>query len=110
MTLGALDKMFSNAKGVMNWLGDCAKVVGSNGYPVAWTTPLGMPVVQPYYKTSINFVKTSLQTFSVAKSGETQPVHKLRQRTAFPPNYVHSLDSSHMMLTAIGCREVHIDC
>jgi DNA-dependent RNA polymerase len=28
-----------------------------------------------------------------------------RQRTAFPPNFVHSLDSSHMMLTAIACKQ-----
>ena len=30
---------------------------------------------------------------------------KQRQRTAFPPNYIHSIDSSHMMLTAIACHE-----
>ena len=34
-----------------------------------------------------------------------QPVMKTRQKSAFPPNYVHSLDSTHMMLTAIECRE-----
>lgn len=28
-----------------------------------------------------------------------------RQRTAFPPNFVHSLDGSHMMMTAIACRK-----
>ena len=28
-----------------------------------------------------------------------------KQRTAFPPNYVHSLDSTHMMLTANACRK-----
>ena len=28
-----------------------------------------------------------------------------RQRTAFPPNFVHSLDSTHMMMTAIACKK-----
>lgn len=28
-----------------------------------------------------------------------------RQRTAFPPNFVHSLDGSHMMMTAIACKK-----
>jgi len=28
-----------------------------------------------------------------------------RQKAAFPPNFVHSLDSSHMMMTAIACKE-----
>lgn len=31
-------------------------------------------------------------------------VSKQKQRTAFPPNFVHSLDSSHMMMTATACR------
>ena len=28
-----------------------------------------------------------------------------KQRTAFPPNFVHSLDGSHMMMTAVACRD-----
>lgn len=28
------------------------------------------------------------------------PVNVMKQTSAFPPNYVHSLDSSHMMYTA----------
>ena len=34
---------------------------------------------------------------------EYLPVIKAKQRTAFPPNFIHSLDSAHMMLTAIAC-------
>lgn len=32
-------------------------------------------------------------------------VTKGRQRSAFPPNYIHSLDSTHMMMTALRCKE-----
>ena len=32
-------------------------------------------------------------------------VNKPKQRTAFPPNYIHSLDSAHMMLTARACHK-----
>lgn len=28
----------------------------------------------------------------------------MKQRNAFPPNFIHSLDSSHMMLTALFCQ------
>ena len=28
-----------------------------------------------------------------------------RQKSAFPPNFVHSLDSTHMMMTAVACGE-----
>lgn len=29
---------------------------------------------------------------------------RMAQTSAFPPNYIHSLDASHMMMTAIECR------
>lgn len=32
-----------------------------------------------------------------------------RQRTAFPPNFVHSLDGSHMMMTAIACKKAGLN-
>ena len=41
----------------------------------------------------------------LVENNDDLPIMKQRQRTAFPPNYIHSIDSSHMMLTAIACRE-----
>ena len=32
-----------------------------------------------------------------------------RQRTAFPPNFVHSLDGSHMMMTAVACKKAGLN-
>lgn len=29
----------------------------------------------------------------------------MKQKNAFAPNFVHSLDSSHMMLTSINCEK-----
>jgi len=38
----------------------------------------------------------------MVKYGPQMPVIKRRQQTAFPPNFVHSLDATHMMMTAMG--------
>lgn len=35
-------------------------------------------------------------------------MNKSKNTTAFPPNFVHSIDSTHMMLTALKCKEVGI--
>lgn len=32
----------------------------------------------------------------------------MKQKNAFPPNFVHSLDSSHMMLTSMFCERAGI--
>ena len=36
---------------------------------------------------------------------KSHKVHRMRQRNAFPPNFIHSLDASHMMMTALACRD-----
>ncbi|KRH54898.1 hypothetical protein GLYMA_06G217400v4 [Glycine max] len=51
VTLAALGEVFEAARGIMGWLGDCAKVIACENQAVCWTTPLGLPVVQPYCKT-----------------------------------------------------------
>ncbi|KAF5190533.1 Dna-directed rna polymerase 3 protein [Thalictrum thalictroides] len=103
VTLTALGEMFEAARSIMGWLGDCAKVIASENQPVRWTTPLGLPVVQPYHKSERHLIRTSLQVLALQREGDSVEVK--RQRTAFPPNFVHSLDGSHMMMTAVACRD-----
>ncbi|KAL5842149.1 hypothetical protein ACOSQ3_012752 [Xanthoceras sorbifolium] len=107
VTLTALGEIFQAARGIMGWLGDCAKVVASENQPVRWTTPLGLPVVQPYCKSERHLVRTSLQVLALQRDGDSVEVRK--QRTAFPPNFVHSLDGSHMMMTAVACRDAGLN-
>ncbi|CAN6450752.1 unnamed protein product [Victoria cruziana] len=107
VTLSALEEMFQAARSIMSWLGDCAKVIASENEPVRWTTPLGLPVVQPYWKQSRHLVRTSLQVLALQR--ESNKVLVKRQRTAFPPNFVHSLDGSHMMMTAVACNRAGLN-
>ncbi|CAL8471810.1 g11352 [Coccomyxa elongata] len=105
MVLKGLDQNFDKATGIMRWLGQCAKVVTGNGHAVAWHTPLGLPVIQPYRERNQHIVATVLQRVVVHMNNADLPVMKRRQRTAFSPNYIHSLDSTHMMLTALACKQ-----
>ncbi|GLJ29375.1 hypothetical protein SUGI_0579240 [Cryptomeria japonica] len=102
VTLTALGDLFNGARSIMTWLGDCAKVIASENETVRWITPLGLPVVQPYRKPARHLVRTSLQTLVVQKESDKVMIN--RQKSAFPPNFVHSLDGSHMMMTAIACN------
>ncbi|XP_027904265.1 DNA-directed RNA polymerase 3B, chloroplastic-like isoform X1 [Vigna unguiculata] len=103
VTLAALGEVFEAARGIMSWLGDCAKVIASENQAVCWTTPLGLPVLQPYCKTERYQIRTSLQLLALQREGSAVSVKK--QKSAFPPNFVHSLDSSHMMMTALACND-----
>lgn len=75
---------------------------------VVWTTPLGLPVVQPYRKAAKKQVMTSLQTVFIHDPNAPSEVSPQKQATAFPPNFVHSLDATHMLLTAVQCNQSNI--
>ena len=109
ITLKSLGEVFSSAQNIMEWLNDCALLISSTDTPVSWITPLGLPVIQPYRSKRTKVVKTVMQTVTLFDSSDKLPVSKTRQKSAFPPNYVHSLDSSHMFMTASACHKEGIE-
>ncbi|KAI9797462.1 MAG: DNA-directed RNA polymerase [Piccolia ochrophora] len=73
---------------------------------VIWTTPLKMPVVQPYRNAKSRSVTTNLQRLHISEPQKSDPVDRRKQLQAFPPNFIHSLDATHMLLSALMCDEV----
>jgi DNA-directed RNA polymerase len=71
---------------------------------VVWTTPLGLPIIQPYRKTKRKQVMTAIQSVFISDPNAPAEVNAVKQASAFPPNFIHSLDATHMMLTALECR------
>jgi len=98
VTLKSVGDIFIGAKTIMEWLTKAAQIVAKTGRPVRWETPLGLRVVQPYTK-GTGIVSTVCQDVILVNEGGA--LHKQRQRSAFPPNFVHSLDSTHLLMTAL---------
>jgi DNA-directed RNA polymerase len=73
---------------------------------VIWTTPLKLPVVQPYRASKTREIQTALQGITLREPRPNDPVSKRKQLQAFPPNFIHSLDATHMLLSAIKCDEI----
>ncbi|XP_066601813.1 DNA-directed RNA polymerase, mitochondrial [Prorops nasuta] len=90
-TFGSLRTMFNSAKQIQDWFNKCANVITNSNKEVEWITPLGLPVVQPYFK---------LLQYNSNNTSNLK-VDKPKQRNGFAPNFIHSLDSSHMMLTSL---------
>lgn len=75
---------------------------------VCWTTPLGFQVLQPYNRQRTIQLRTVLQSLSLRISSRFDPVDIGKQASAFPPNFVHSLDATHMFKTALACADAGI--
>ncbi|KAH0434170.1 DNA-dependent RNA polymerase [Colletotrichum camelliae] len=134
----ALSTMFKGAHDIQYWLGEiggrvCTAVtpeqmelIAQDGLPesskntrdemmaqfratIVWTTPLRMPVAQPYRKHGTRVIHTALQDMSFTVPERSDPVHRKKQLQAFPPNFIHSLDATHMLLSALECNDLGLD-
>ncbi|XP_054268813.1 DNA-directed RNA polymerase, mitochondrial-like isoform X1 [Macrosteles quadrilineatus] len=104
-TFESLREMFNSTREIQDWFTECARLVSQIcGQNMEYVTPLGLPVVQYYTR------HTKIHDMGVNKFGHLQeyfPIdmferpNVMKQKNAFPPNFIHSLDSCHMMLTSI---------
>ncbi|XP_013393549.1 DNA-directed RNA polymerase, mitochondrial [Lingula anatina] len=103
-TFKAIRNMFKSARRIQDWFIQTSVAVSKVCLkPMEWTTPLGFPVIQPYYKTTKYNIKDGSK-----KSVKLIKPNAVKQKNAFPPNFVHSLDATHMMLTSLYCLEAGI--
>ncbi|XP_026544962.1 DNA-directed RNA polymerase, mitochondrial [Notechis scutatus] len=106
----SLTKMFSGSREIQNWLTESAWLISKTGQTVEWVTPLGLPIIQPYHNKKSMSIKGDLQSLRLKSNYNVDQKPNVRkQKNAFPPNFIHSLDSSHMMLTALHCQKFYWD-
>ena len=100
-TLKAVSDLFSNAHQIKLFLTSCVDILNKNNQSMSWFTPLGLPISQPYrnemtFKTDLNV----LMEFKLNSNETENKIIKTKQKSAFAPNFIHSLDSTHLMMTA----------
>ncbi|EGV61505.1 DNA-directed RNA polymerase [Yamadazyma tenuis] len=76
-----------------------------NFKPMMWTSMSGFPIIQLYNKKSTKTLSTRLQTFSVSKFDDEGKINITKQLNAVSPNFIHSLDALHLLLTCAKCEE-----
>lgn len=119
----------------MAWLQDTSyllskqKGIDGKSIPTFWVTPAGFPVYQAYEKTKTKQIRTCLDKGITIKdplglrqdssSKMFKPSFKeymegvldtRKQRQGIAPNFIHSMDASHLMLTVNACCDKGVDC
>lgn len=92
---------------VMDWLKHVASVVGKANCAVVWSSPAGFPCVQEYTKSRKKWVHTQYgkQKIRQMVMVPMEDIDIKRQASAIAPNFVHSMDAAHLMLTVNACLE-----
>ncbi len=109
ITLAALANECHKVEETMAWFKRNAKIVVEEGYHLTWTTPIGFPAVQPYANWTLMKVSTAFGEVYLRDEGKQPEVWVGKQVSAFAPNFIHSLDASHMFAKAIACDEAGIE-
>lgn len=115
----------------MKFIQNCAAVLAHERKPLIWTSPIGLPVVHHYETWDINRVRIFLydkeiipseasKNSKINKDGDvyncimlnlrskpTGKIDKTKQRNAAAPNFIHSLDASHLMYSVLAAHEDH---
>ena len=111
LVLDAVGDTFPKSKEIMSWIETCCRLMCKHNpnRAIQWTSPLGFPVIQPYRSMRKFQIRTCMQRLTIGTPNEESPVALGKQVQGGPPNVVHSWDATHMMCTALECRDMSIE-
>lgn len=107
----AIADVVVKAREAMDWLQQGARqLVREGAEEIKWTTPSGFPAIQAYWEQDVHQVRTLLCGGAIIKmhhDNDTPDAN--RHKNGIAPNFVHSLDASHLTLTVQACEAEGID-
>ncbi len=106
----AIGETVRKAREAMDWLTDVAQRVVKESNVVSWITPNGLLVQQSYMCT--NSIRHQLRyagkRYSYYVTERTGKLDTKKQAAGIAPNFVHSLDASHMQMTVNAAHDAGI--
>jgi DNA-directed RNA polymerase len=92
----------------MDFLKALAGVMAHEGKPVSWITPAGIPCINRYHDATTKVLRLWLHNERIkvnVATGDEATLQKRKCQQSIAPNWVHSLDASHLLLTVGACAD-----
>lgn len=107
----AIGEVVIAARTAMDWLRSSASQMIKKGESdISWTTPTGFKVYQVYQEADVMTVNSLLLGGVRIRIGTTSDTPSLNlHKNGLSPNFVHSMDASHMCLTTLAAKAAGID-
>jgi Autographiviridae RNA polymerase len=97
----SIGDVVAKAREAMDWLQQASRIIIKSGETeIKWVTPSGFPAIQTYWEQSIHQIHTKLcggARLKIHCDVDTPDIK--RHKNGVAPNFVHSLDASHLTLT-----------
>ena len=91
----------------MEWLQAVAGLLAKENKPVIWHSPLGFPVVNEYFtpvEVRLDLIVNKRRVRTKLHLGFTDKLKGSKQRSTIAPNFVHSYDATHLMMTVLQAK------
>ena len=106
----ALNTVVIASRKAMAFLVKIGRVSAKAGGATFWTTPLGLPAHHDYKDTKVVTVKTKICGRMEVKYLEpTDEQNEYKMSSAFAPNFVHSMDATHLMMVTNAAADMGIE-
>lgn len=86
----------------MDYLKALAGALAHEGKPVRWVTPAGLPCVNRYHEATTKTLQLWLHNERISvnvANGDAPELLKKKCQQSIAPNWVHSMDAAHLLLT-----------
>ena len=113
----AIDTVAPSSAKYKKWINHLGKIISSQGEPIIWHTPfINFKVIQQEYESKKDRIVTTIKdTHGKKKQNSVQieiftdKIDKKAQAQGIAPNFIHSLDATHLYLTILSSYEKNID-
>jgi Autographiviridae RNA polymerase len=109
-TLAAIKEIVRLPAEAMAFMQAIAKAMAHEGKPVRWTSPAGVPCINRYHDVIKERVELFFQNNGVKRkvkievaTGYDTPIAKAKSASTIAPNFVHSHDAGHLLMTVDAC-------
>lgn len=109
--VAAIADVVRAASVAMKWLSETAGILSINGLPIKWNCPTGFPVHQEHRTATKRRVDYTIRGKRVRLTVQKDSLvlSKPKQSAGLPPNFIHSMDSSHLISTFSRLLDYGVD-
>jgi DNA-directed RNA polymerase len=100
----------------MEFMQKLAKALAHEGKPLQWVSPAGIPCINRYHELTTERVELWCYDKGVKQrmrlnvaNGFERPIAKEKAAAGISPNFVHSHDAAHLLLTVSACLDEGFD-
>ena len=104
----AIGRVVVSAQSAMSWMHQVASCYNVEKQHIIWQAPSGFTVTQGYKKRKSQRIETVFggERIRLTLSEDTDALDTNKQKQGISPNFIHSLDATHLVWTVNACKKL----